>query len=51
MARLARMIVPGVPHHVTQSGNRREQIFFEDGDQDVYLDLLTTQLKRHSVEC
>ncbi len=29
MARLARMIIPGVPHHVTQRGNRRERIFFE----------------------
>ncbi len=33
MARLARVIVPGLPHHVTQRGNRREPIFFEDGDQ------------------
>jgi len=33
MARLARMIVPGLPHHVTQRGNRRGPIFFEDGDQ------------------
>jgi putative transposase len=51
MARLARMIIPGVPHHVTQRGNRRERIFFEPGDERVYLDLLTVQLKRHSVEC
>lgn len=29
MARLARMIVPGGPRHVTQRGNRRERIFFE----------------------
>jgi putative transposase len=25
------MVVPGLPHHVTQRGNRREAIFFEDG--------------------
>jgi len=24
------------PHHVTARGNRREPIFFEDGDQDIY---------------
>lgn len=24
MARLARIVVPGAPHHVTQRGNRRE---------------------------
>ncbi|HEX4810069.1 MAG TPA: hypothetical protein VH325_14115, partial [Bryobacteraceae bacterium] len=29
MTRLARMVVPGLPHHVTQRGNRREAIFFE----------------------
>ena len=51
MARLARMIIPGVPHHVTQRGNRRERIFIEAGDEQVYLDLLATQLKRYAVEC
>lgn len=51
MARLARMIIPGVPHHVTQRGNRRDRIFFETGDEDVYLDLLAAQLNRYSVEC
>jgi hypothetical protein len=30
MTRLARMVVSGLPHHVTQHGNRRESIFFED---------------------
>ncbi len=51
MARLARMIIPRVPHHVTQRGNRRERIFFEPGDEQVYLDLMMVQLKRHNVEC
>jgi putative transposase len=50
MARLARVIVPGLPHHVTQRGNRREPIFFEDGDQEVYRDLLAAQVKRRGVE-
>lgn len=51
MARLARVVIPGVPHHVTQRGNRRERIFFEAGDEQIYLDLMTAQLKRHHVEC
>jgi putative transposase len=51
MARCARMIFPGIAHHVTQRGNRREPIFFEDNDQQVYLDLLTDQLKKYSVAC
>jgi putative transposase len=50
MARLARVIAPGLPHHVTQRGNRREPIFFEDGDQDVYRDLLAEQARRRGVE-
>ena len=28
MARLARVIAPGMPYHVTQWGNRRQQTFF-----------------------
>ena len=51
MARRARMIFPGIAHHVTQRGNRREPIFFEKGDEQVYLDLLAFQLKRYRVAC
>jgi REP element-mobilizing transposase RayT len=49
MAHLARVVVPGLPHHVTQRGNRREAIFFEDGDQEIYRDLLAEQTKRRGV--
>jgi putative transposase len=28
MARIARVVVPGLPHHVTQCANRREPVFF-----------------------
>ena len=40
MARLSRIVVPGCPHHVTQRGNRRGQTFFEDGDYELYKNLL-----------
>jgi putative transposase len=50
MARFARVVVPGLPHHVTQRGNRREPIFFEDGDQDIYCDLLAEQTRKAGVE-
>ena len=30
MARLARVVAPGLPHHVTQRGNRRQTVFFSD---------------------
>ncbi len=50
MTRLARLVVPGLPHHVTQRGNRREPIFFEDGDQAIYRDLLAAQTRKSKVE-
>lgn len=50
MTRLARIVIPGSPHHVTARGNRREPIFFEDGDQEVYLDLLAEQTRKSAVE-
>jgi putative transposase len=40
MARLARITVPGVPHHVTQRGNRRQQTFFSDADYTDYIALM-----------
>jgi REP element-mobilizing transposase RayT len=40
MAPLARVVVPGLPHHVTQRGNRCEPVFFRDDDYRGYLDLI-----------
>jgi putative transposase len=40
MARLARVVLPGIPHHVTQRGNGRQQTFFQDSDYALYRDLL-----------
>ena len=34
MARVARLVVPRMPHHVTQRGNRRQATFF---DEDVFI--------------
>ena len=50
MARLPRMVLPGIPHQVTQRGNRRERTFFEEGDYALYLDLLADAAERHGVE-
>jgi putative transposase len=50
MARLARIVVPECPRHVTARGNRREQIFFHDGDQDICADLLGDQMRKAEVE-
>ena len=40
MARMARIVIPGCPHHITQRGNRRQNVFFYDKDRQYYLDLL-----------
>jgi len=40
MARLARVVLPGYPHHITQRGNRRQDVFFNDSDYEYYLELL-----------
>lgn len=39
-------MVPGVPHHVTQRGNGRQQTFFGDTDYAAYVDLM----RRHAAE-
>ncbi len=40
MPRIARLVIPGWPHHVTQRGNHRQTVFFHDHDREVYLSLL-----------
>ncbi len=49
MARIARLVVPGLPHHVTQRGNRREKTFFEEGDYALYQDLLGITVTVYSI--
>ena len=51
MTRIARITVPGLPHHVTQRGNRREAIFLQPGDEDLYRDWLAESCRRFGVEC
>jgi putative transposase len=40
MARLACIVIPGLPHHITQRGNRREQVFFSDADYLARIDMI-----------
>ncbi|MCC6126802.1 MAG: transposase [Pirellulales bacterium] len=40
MARLARVVAAGMPHHITQRGNRRQPTFFRDEDYVEYLELM-----------
>ena len=50
MPRMPRFVLAGVPHHVTQRGNRREQVFFGDGDRTSYLRWLCDYASRHDVD-
>jgi REP-associated tyrosine transposase len=49
MARLARVVIPGHPHHVTQRGNGRARTFFSDADYALYRDLLAEHCRAADV--
>jgi putative transposase len=50
MPRLARAVVPGLPHHVTQRGNRRQKTFFQLDDYLLYMALMGEECQRFGVE-
>ncbi len=47
---MARLVVPGQPHHVTQRGNRGLETFFGDDDYDAYLDLVAESCRKAATE-
>ncbi|HEX4736355.1 MAG TPA: transposase [Allosphingosinicella sp.] len=51
MARLARIVVPDVPHHVTQRGNRRQEVFFGEEDYAAYKALVAEACAENDVRC
>lgn len=51
MARLARLVVPDVAHHVTQRGNRRQPVFFGEADYAAYRDLVAAACAERGVKC
>lgn len=46
MPRRARFVVPEIPYHVTQRGNRRQPVFFDDGDYRLYRHLVGEAARR-----
>ncbi len=50
MARIARIVVPGIPHHITQRGNRRQETFFNTGDYREYISLMAEACNLHGLE-
>jgi putative transposase len=47
MPRIARIVLPGWAHHVTQRGNHRQTVFYCEHDRQVYLDLWSTHSKQY----
>lgn len=51
MPRAARLVIPGLPHHVVQRGNRQQRIFFNHGDCRNYVEMLAVACATHHVAC
>lgn len=49
MARLPRIVISGIPHHITQRGNRRQTTFFSDEDRAFYLNTLAENTRKNGV--
>jgi putative transposase len=49
MARLARLTVPGYPHHIIQRGNNRQPIFGDSADYEVLLSILDENAREFKV--
>ena len=47
MARIARVVAPGVPHHIVQRGNRRQDVFLKEGDHRAYLNILKEEAEKN----
>ncbi len=50
MPRLARVVIAGIPHHVTQRGNRRQRTFFRDEDYLAHRELMGEWCRARGVE-
>jgi putative transposase len=49
MPRVARIVIPNCPHHVTQRGNNRQDVFLADEDRVAYLELLQEEAQRQAL--
>jgi len=46
---MARAVIPGAAHHLTQRGVDRQDIFFSEADRDVYLRMAAWGMKEFGV--
>ena len=50
MPRIARVCAEGYPHHITQRGNNKEKVFFDNEDKRFYLDVLKQYKNKYSMK-
>jgi len=50
MPRSSRCVFANIPHHITQRGNRREDVFFNEEDRKIFLDLLKKYSEKYFVK-
>ena len=50
MPRIARVVAVGYPHHITQRGNYRQNLFVEDADREKYLAFIQAESKRYGLQ-
>ena len=50
MPRIARLVIPEYPHHITQRGNYRQDIFLDDSDRKQYLSFIADYSRKFNLE-
>jgi putative transposase len=50
MARIARVVAVNLPHHITQRGNNRADVFFDDDDRNYYIKTLIKYCNQFQVK-
>jgi hypothetical protein len=49
MPRPSRLVLPGLPHHITQRGTYRQKTYFRADDYRLYLEMLKDYSRHHGV--
>jgi len=50
MPRIARVVVPNIPYHITQRGNFKQDVFYDDKDRGKYLSLVKENIIKLNIE-
>lgn len=50
MPRIARIVAIGLPHHISQRGNYRQDIFIDNADREKYLQWIQEYSKKYGVK-